>query len=72
MAYARIARVCNVAAAVCGVAHAMVYRAYVIPSYIYAVCDQKQHAPLKLFRQNQICPLFPNTAKTTFDVGKTT
>ena len=33
MAYARIARICDVAAEVCGAAHAAVYRAYAIRPY---------------------------------------
>ncbi len=50
MAYARIARVCNVVAVVCGMVHAAAYRAYAIRPYKWRKT---------------------NTAKNTFDVGKT-
>ena len=57
MAYARIARICGVVAAVCAAVHAVAYRAYAI-------------RPYKWRKPHDRC-LFPNTTETTFDVGKT-
>ena len=58
MAYARIARVLQCLAVVCDTFQATAYRAYAIRPYKW--------------RKTIIAHAFPNTPKTTWDIGKTT
>ena len=65
MAYARIARITQVSAAVCGAAHAAGQRAYAILPYIYTACNQQATYTVYMITQNPKAVAFPNVPKIT-------
>ena len=65
MAYARIARITQVSAAVCGAAHAAGQRAYAIRPYIYTICNQKTTHIVYIIPQTPNAVAFPNNPKIT-------